>query len=136
MIRQISATAWQALVASKGSQQEQDNFLRAVDAYRNDWAGRKQALTAQYKDNLQDPAYLAAKAALQAEAEAQLLAHGYYEEVGQEQLNQIFQDKIVDAVKNRPAIILTIVTRITNYYRGQQGKDPLTEAQVRSRLLA
>jgi hypothetical protein len=33
-------------------------------------------------------------------------------------------------------LILRVITRITNYYRAQQEKPALTEAQVRARLLA
>ena len=136
MIRQRSASAWRAIVASKGSQAEQEAFLQTVAAYRADWAVRKQALTAQYKDNLQDPAYLAAKAVLQTEAETQLLAYGFYEEVTEDALNTEFVEQILEAVVERPLLILRVVTRITNYYRAQQEKPARTEAQVRARLLA
>jgi|GEM_PF-6749089 len=139
MIRQISAPSWRALVASKGSQQEQDAFLRDVNAYREDWASRKQALTNAYKGNLQDPAYLAAKAALQAEAESRLLAYGFYEETTPEQDEAEEEDNLSDIIGSMPpARILKIVTRITNYFRSKQvpPKKALTIDQVRARLLA
>lgn len=146
MIRQKSAADWRAWVESQGSLEEQLEFIAVVRAYRDDWAVRKQALTAQYKDNLQDPAYLAAKAVLQTEAETQLLAYGFYEEVTEDALNTEFVEQILEAVVERPLLILRVVTRITNYYRAQQEKPALTgaqqekpaltEAQVRARLLA
>lgn len=144
MIRQKSAADWRAWVESQGSLEEQLEFIAVVRAYRDDWAVRKQALTAQYKDNLQDPAYLAAKAVLQTEAETQLLAYGFYEEVTEDALNTEFVEQILEAVVERPLLILRVVTRITNYYRAQQEKPDraqqeklaLTEAQVRARLLA
>jgi hypothetical protein len=143
MIRQKSAADWRAWVESQGSLEEQLEFIAVVRAYRDDWAVRKQALTAQYKDNLQDPAYLAAKAVLQTEAETQLLAYGFYEEVTEDDLNTEFVEQILEAVAARPLLILRVVTRITNYYRAQQEKHraqqekpALTEAQVRARLLA
>jgi hypothetical protein len=143
MIRQKSAADWRAWVESQGSLEEQLEFIAVVRAYRDDWAVRKQALTAQYKDNLQDPAYLAAKAVLQTEAETQLLAYGFYEEVTEDDLNTEFVEQIREAVVERPLLILRVVTRITNYYRAQQEesrspglKPALTEAQVRARLLA
>jgi hypothetical protein len=136
MIRQKSAADWRAHVESQGSLEEQLKFLAVVRAYRDDWAVRKQALTAQYKDNLQDPAYLAAKAVLQTEAETQLLAYGFYEEVTEDALSTEFVEQILEAVVERPLLILRVVTRITNYYRAQQEKPALTEAQVRARLLA
>lgn len=135
-IRQVSRIKWNEIINSKGSQQARDQFLREFDDFRNDWAKRKQALTAQYKGKLQDPAYLAAKAALQAEAETALKEYGFYEEISEAQLDTEFHDNLLDAVKNRPALVLRIVTSITNYYRSQQGKTDLTEAQVKSRLLA
>lgn len=140
MIRQKSAADWRAWVESQGSLEEQLEFIAVVRAYRDDWAVRKQALTAQYKDNLQDPAYLAAKAVLQTEAETQLLAYGFYEEVTEDALSTEFVEQILEAVVERPLLILRVVTRITNYYRAQQEKPALkpalTEAQVRARLLA
>lgn len=143
MIRQKSAADWRAWVESQGSLEEQLEFIAVVRAYRDDWAVRKQALTAQYKDNLQDPAYLAAKAVLQTEAETQLLAYGFYEEVTEDALSTEFVEQILEAVVERPLLILRVVTRITNYYRAQQDyyraqqeKPALTEAQVRARLLA
>lgn len=136
MIRQKSAADWRAWVESQGSLEEQLEFIAVVRAYRDDWAVRKQALTAQYKDNLQDPAYLAAKAVLQTEAETQLLAYGFYEEVTEDALNTEFVEQILEAVVERPLLILRVVTRITNYYRARQEKPALTEAQVRARLLA
>lgn len=144
MIRQKSAADWRAWVESQGSLEEQLEFIAVVRAYRDDWAVRKQALTAQYKDNLQDPAYLAAKAVLQTEAETQLLAYGFYEEVTEDALSTEFVEQILEAVVERPLLILRVVTRITNYYRAQQEKPDraqqekpaLTEAQVRARLLA
>lgn len=143
MIRQKSAADWRAWVESQGSLEEQLEFIAVVRAYRDDWAVRKQALTAQYKDNLQDPAYLAAKAVLQAEAETQLLSYGFYEEVSEDALDTEFVEQILEAVVERPLLILRVVTRITNYYRAQQEKHraqqekpALTEAQVRARLLA
>lgn len=136
MIRQKSAADWRAWVESQGSLEEQLEFLAVVRAYRDDWAIRKQALTAQYKDNLQDPAYLAAKATLQAEAETQLLAYGFYEEVTETEQETEFVEQIHDAVLERPLLVLRVITRITNYYRSQQEKPALTEAQVRTRLLA
>jgi hypothetical protein len=136
MIRQKSAADWRAWVESQGSLEEQLEFIAVVRAYRDDWAVRKQALTAQYKDNLQDPAYLAAKAVLQTEAETQLLAYGFYEEVTEDDLNTEFVEQIREAVVERPLLILRVVTRITNCYRAQQEKPALTEAQVRARLLA
>lgn len=136
MIRQKSAADWRAWVESQGSLEEQLEFIAVVRAYRDDWAVRKQALTAQYKDNLQDPAYLAAKAVLQTEAETQLLAYGFYEEVTEDALSTEFVEQILEAVVERPRLILRVVTRITNYYRAQQEKPALTEAQVRARLLA
>lgn len=136
MIRQKSAADWRAWVESQGSLEEQLEFIAVVRAYRDDWAVRKQALTAQYKDNLQDPAYLAAKAVLQTEAETQLLAYGFYEEVTEDALSTEFVEQILEAVVERPLLIPRVVTRITNYYRAQQEKPALTEAQVRARLLA
>jgi hypothetical protein len=136
MIRQKSAADWRAWVESQGSLEEQLEFIAVVRAYRDDWAVRKQALTAQYKDNLQDPAYLAAKAVLQTEAETQLLAYGFYEEVTEDALSTEFVEQILEAVVERPPLILRVVTRITNYYRAQQEKPALTEAQVRARLMA
>lgn len=136
MIRQKSAADWRAWVESQGSLEEQLEFIAVVRAYRDDWAVRKQALTAQYKDNLQDPAYLAAKAVLQTEAETQLLAYGFYEEVTEDALSTEFVEQIREAVVERPLLIPRVVTRITNYYRAQQEKPALTEAQVRARLLA
>ena len=146
MIRQKSAADWRAHVESQGSLEEQLEFIAVVRAYRDDWAVRKQALTAQYKDNLQDPAYLAAKAVLQTEAETQLLAYGFYEEVTEDALSTEFVEQILEAVVERPLLILRVVTRITNYYRAQQEKPALTgaqqekpaltEAQVRARLMA
>lgn len=136
MIRQKSAADWRAWVESQGSLEEQLEFIAVVRAYRDDWAVRKQALTAQYKDNLQDPAYLAAKAVLQTEAETQLLAYGFYEEVTEDALSTEFVEQILEAVVERPLLILRVVTRITNYYRDQREKQALTEAQVRARLLA
>ena len=140
MIRQKSAADWRAWVESQGSLEEQLEFIAVVRAYRDDWAVRKQALTAQYKDNLQDPAYLAAKAVLQTEAETQLFAYGFYEEVTEDALSTEFVEQILEAVVERPLLILRVVTRITNYYRAQQEKPALkpalTEAQVRARLLA
>lgn len=136
MIRQKSAADWRAWVESQGSLEEQLEFIAVVRAYRDDWAVRKQALTAQYKDNLQDPAYLAAKAVLQTEAETQLLAYGFYEEVTEDALSTEFVEQILEAVVERPLLILRVVTRITNYYRARQEKPALTEAQVRARLLA
>ncbi|MDI9416544.1 MAG: hypothetical protein QM438_02170 [Euryarchaeota archaeon] len=136
MIRQKSAADWRAWVESQGSLEEQLEFIAVVRAYRDDWAVRKQALTAQYKDNLQDPAYLAAKAVLQTEAETQLLAYGFYEEVTEDALSTEFVEQILEAVVERPLLILRVVTRITNYYRAQREKPALTEAQVRARLLA
>lgn len=136
MIRQKSAADWRAWVESQGSLEEQLEFIAVVRAYRDDWAVRKQALTAQYKDNLQDPAYLAAKAVLQTEAETQLLAYGFYEEVTEDALSTEFVEQILETVVERPRLILRVVTRITNYYRAQQEKPALTEAQVRARLLA
>lgn len=136
MIRQKSAADWRAWVESQGSLEEQLEFIAVVRAYRDDWAVRKQALTAQYKDNLQDPAYLAAKAVLQTEAETQLLAYGFYEEVTEDALSTEFVEQILEAVVERPLLILRVVTRITNYYRAQKEKPALTEAQVRARLLA
>lgn len=136
MIRQKSAADWRAWVESQGSLEEQLEFIAVVRAYRDDWAVRKQALTAQYKDNLQDPAYLAAKAVLQTEAETQLLAYGFYEEVTEDALSTEFVEQILEAVVERPLLILRVVTRITNYYRAQQEKPARTEAQVRARLLA
>lgn len=136
MIRQKSAADWRAWVESQGSLEEQLEFIAVVRAYRDDWAVRKQALTAQYKDNLQDPAYLAAKAVLQTEAETQLLAYGFYEEVTEDALSTEFVEQIREAVVERPLLILRVVTRITNYYRAQKEKPALTEAQVRARLLA
>ncbi len=136
MIRQKSAADWRAWVESQGSLEEQLEFIAVVRAYRDDWAVRKQALTAQYKENQQDPAYLAAKAVLQTEAETQLLAYGFYEEVTEDALSTEFVEQILEAVVERPLLILRVVTRITNYYRAQQEKPALTEAQVRARLLA
>jgi len=136
MIRQKSAADWRAWVESQGSLEEQLEFIAVVRAYRDDWAVRKQALTAQYKDNLQDPAYLAAKAVLQTEAETQLLAYGFYEEVTEDALSTEFVEQIREAVVERPLLIPRVVTRITNYYRAQREKPALTEAQVRARLLA
>jgi hypothetical protein len=136
MLRQVRPVAWNALVASKGSQQAQDQFLREVSDYRNDWAKRKQALTAQYKGKLQDPAYLVAKANLQAEAETKLKGFGFYEEVTEAQLDTEFHDALIVAVKERPVLVLRIVTSIANYYRQQQGKSELSELQVKTRILA
>ena len=136
MIRQKSAADWRAWVESQGSLEEQLEFIAVVRAYRDDWAVRKQALTAQYKDNLQDPAYLAAKAALQTEAETQLLSYGFYEEVTEAEQETEFVENIQEAVVERPLLILRVITRITNYYRAQREKPALTETQVRTRLMA
>jgi hypothetical protein len=136
MIRQKSAADWRAWVESQGSLEEQLEFIAVVRAYRDDWAVRKQALTAQYKDNLQDPAYLAAKAVLQTEAETQLLAYGFYEEVTEDALSTEFVEQILEAVVERPLLILRVITRITNYYRAQSEMPALSEAQVRARLMA
>ena len=136
MIRQKSAADWRAWVESQGSLEEQLEFIAVVRAYRDDWAVRKQALTAQYKDNLQDPAYLAAKAALQTEAETQLLSYGFYEEVTEAEQETEFVENIREAVVERPLLILRVITRITNYYRAQREKPALTETQVRTRLMA
>ena len=112
MIRQKSAADWRAWVESQGSLEEQLEFIAVVRAYRDDWAVRKQTLTAQYKDNLQDPAYLAAKAALQTEAETQLLSYGFYEEVTEAEQETEFVENIL-AIKDCATIVL-----------------PLTEADV------
>ena len=136
MIRQKSAADWRAWVESQGSLEEQLEFIAVVRAYRDDWAVRKQTLTAQYKDNLQDPAYLAAKAALQTEAETQLLSYGFYEEVTEAEQETEFVENIREAVVERPLLILRVITRITNYYRAQREKPALTETQVRTRLMA
>ena len=73
---------------------------------------------------------------MQTEAETQLLNYGFYEEVTEAELDTEFVENVREAVVERPLLILRVITRITNYYRAQQEKPALTEAQVRARLLA
>ncbi len=73
---------------------------------------------------------------LQAEAETTLLGYGFYQEVSEEDLDLEFHDSVIEMVKSRPALILKIVTSITNYYRGVAGKLPLDEKEIKTRLLS
>lgn len=135
MIRQVDISTWNAIIASKGSIQNQDIFLREFNSFRDDWAKRKQILANEYKSDLTNADYLAAKTILQTEAETQLIQFGFYEEVSQIDLDDNIHDNIILAVKNHPALILRIMTSITNYYRSLLNKSKLTEYQVKTRLL-
>lgn len=136
-IRQVSRLNWNEIIRSKGSLQAQDNFRRSVEDWRADWAKRAQALAAQKKaGKISAEVFAAQDAVLNTERDNYLLGVGFYETVTDEILNTRFHDTIIDAVKEKPVLVLRIVTSITNYYRGQRGKAELTEAQVKSRLLA
>lgn len=133
MIRQVRAAKWREIVASKP---DPAAFLAEFDAFRNGWAARKQAWAARWKGNLGSSEAQAEKAALQSEAETALLGYGFYESATGAQENNEFLASILDAAKSHPALVLSVVTRIANHYRNQQGKTDLTETQVKTRLLA
>jgi hypothetical protein len=67
------------------------------------------------------------------------LENGIYEETTIEQDEASEEGNLADVIESMtPARILKIVTRVTNYFRARQDppKDPLTESQVRTRLLS
>lgn len=133
MIRQVRAAKWREIVASKP---DPSSFLAEFDAYRSGWAARKQGWAAKWKGNLGSTGAQAEKAALQSEAETAMLGYGFYESVTEAQENNEFLASVLNAAKSHPSLVLSVVTRIANHYRNQQGKADLTETQVKTRLLA
>lgn len=139
-IRQTSSVEWKAILAAKGSKQEQDIFQREVDNYRSGIAKRIQSLSAEYKSkygkDYYTPEYQAAKAAIHAEAEAQLLAWGFLHVPDEAKIESEFLNNVFEAIVDKPLLVLKIITRIVNFYRSQRGKADLTEAQVKTRMLS
>lgn len=136
LVRQVSPAVWKAIVELKGTAEQQAAFLAEFEAYRNNYATRKQALSAQYKGDFENPAYIAARDALRSELESTMIGYGFYESLTEAQVDDANRSMIVSNIKNYPTLILGIVTDVTNFYRSQNGKEELTEAQVRTRLLA
>ena len=137
MIRQVAGQVWVDIIQSKGSKQNQDNFLREFEAFRIDYARRKQALSAQYKGDLENPLYLSAKAALVGELNSTMLNYGFYEVLSDAELEDEKRDYLISEIKNQPLnSFVILLVAITNKFREDQGKPSLTEAQIKARLLA
>lgn len=139
-LRQVSSVEWKAILAAKGSKQEQDKFQREVDNYRTEIAKRIQSLAAEYKSKFGKdyctPEYITAKTSIHSEADAQLMAWGFLYMPDEAKLDTEFTNNVFDAIVNKPLLVLKIITRIVNFYRSQQGKADLTEAQVKTRMLS
>jgi hypothetical protein len=137
MIRQVSHAQWMAILAA---QPDGGVALKAAltsiqdtrEAESGDLARRYYRL-----HEIDKTTFDALESASSQKVLDWALASRYYENVTEETLQAEDRDALVEAVQRHPdASILTIMTRITNYYRNKQGKSDLTEAQVRSRLLA
>jgi hypothetical protein len=123
----LSPEAFQALMSAKQSKdlELQQAIAPIVAAWK---AGQ---ITPAEKDAQEAPIYAAYT--------DWALSTGIYEETTIEQDEAREEGNLADVIESMtPARILKIVTRVTNYFRARQDppKDPLTESQVRTRLLS
>jgi len=122
---QLGDVAFSSLMQTK--QVKDVEVETAIRAIVRRWKAGE--ISAAEKDALEAPIY--------AEYEAWALSVGVYENVQQEALDAEDDNEMVDFVKSISTTrLLNIVTRITNYFRKNQGKPPLTSNEVKTRLLA